>query len=396
MDRTLRRRHQRAVWAGVAVFATLTTAVACGEQHVGTSARQHLQVGAISLPADEPSGWSVSYPISLPAGYGTPTGLATDTTNDDVWFFAQGPDQRLFHWSHELGKITDSYPIDNTDPATQAGQFTPIALDSAGKIWLGINQTLIVLTPGRDDLQQVALPPVQVGAAGSGLPHTSIPDFGAHTSIDAISSGPKGTLVASRMFATELQTVNTSSFEIGTIPLPGNTAVAGLGAGDLAGDGNRIAVALYASDREHQLGQLTDGAWSTTSPCDAYSVAIAGQYLATSGAGCVAGGPNTTGPTTVKPIPVPGLPEHSMIAIVRNAMIVSTVSDGLIAATATSQSPVISLGKVAAGPSIGGNSTDDPDRLIPIRPVLMDSAGDGNVYFVPANQSRIGLARYTS
>ncbi|HVX45149.1 MAG TPA: hypothetical protein VHC49_14765 [Mycobacteriales bacterium] len=328
----------------------------------------------------------------MPAGYGTPTGLAVDPADDDVWFVAQGPDQKLFHWSHDAGKITDTFSIHGM----RAGEFTPITIDTAHRIWLGMNQKLLVLRPGRHDLRQIALPPVKVGSARSGLPNPGIPDFGAHSSIDAIAVGPRGSIVVSRLFATELQTVDASTFAIGTIALPDNTAMPGLGEDDIAGDGRHIAAALYSSTHEHRLGQLHDGAWITASPCGAYAVTIADRYLALSGDKCVAGRKTASAPVKVENIPVTGLPEHSLAGIVSRSLVAVTVPGGLVAATATTQSPLISLGKVAAGSSIGGNGTGDPKKLVPIRPVLMRSGSNNNLYFVPANQRRIGLVHHES
>lgn len=356
--------------------------------------------GAIATPTDEPTGWSVTYPIALPGRYGTPTGLAVDSITHDVWFFAQGPDQRLFHWSQSQGKITDSYRIDNADRAMAAGEFTPITIDAAHRGWLGINQTVLVFTPGKGEpVREIKLPAVTIGRAGSGLPHPGGPDFGRHASITAIAAGPGGTIATSRTFATELQTIDTSTYTVGTIPLPHGTAVASLGAGDLASSptGNDVAVALYSSDRKAELGQLVNATWTIGSPCGADSVTVAHRIIAVAGDGCVATGhlPTTDTPAATATASITGLPEKPAVAAVSDQTIVVTVPGGLVAATGSTQTPLISLGQTVAGPSLGGDHSADPNRLVPVRPELMRSGPTGMVYFVPANRSEIGLVQHT-
>lgn len=385
-----------------AAMILLAVAVGCGSDRANGPGRRHVPAGAIRTPTDEPAGWSVTYPVSPPAGYGTPTGLAVDPTDDDVWFFAQGPDQRLFHWSRSQRKIADSYRIDDTDRAMAAGEFTPIAIDAAHRVWLGINQTLVVVSPGRaDPIREVKLPAVEVAPAGGGLQHPpGGPDFGAHASIDAIATGPGGSIVTSRTFATQLQTVDTSTYAIDTIALPHGTAIASLGAGDLASSptGNNVAVALYSSDRKPELGQFVDGRWTTASPCGADSVTVADRTIAVAGEGCVATGrlPTMDEPASLSPVSVTGLPEKPAVAVVSGDTVVVTVPGGLVGVTRSTRTPVISLGQVTAGVSFGGGSSADPDRLVPVRPALMRSGSSGTVYFVPANRSEIGLVQHTS
>lgn len=345
-------------------------------------------------------GPTVEYPVALPSGYQAPTGLATDESNG-VWFFAQGlingsPQETLFHWSPTPQALT-AYAVDVSSAALNAGLDTPIVVDQSGRAWLGINQSLLVATPGLAGLRVLSLPPVALGAPGSGLPSLPGPQPGDIAPIESLALGPGGTIVVARAFATELQVVDPSSLAVSSIPLPAGTALAGLGANDLASeaDGGVIAAALYSGSGVHELGQYVNGTWSLTpAPCPAYAVAISASTLVVSGPGCVAAGtiPSAaSGPVEITSLSVRGLPQGTPRAIALNGTTVLVdLGAGVVSARGGSQSGPVSLGETDPGPSVGG-SGGGISTPVPIAMALVAPAGGGGAWFVPnGGAARVG------
>ena len=259
--------------------------------------------GQITPPSSTPAGWKVSYPISLPVGYSEPTGIVSDGAGG-IFLFANGQVKgtaanTLFHWDDSTQSLL-SYAIDEPSGTLAPGQWTPLLVDDAGNVFIGIHSTLLEFDPSTRATQSTDLPAVSVGAPGSGLPFLPPPPgSGASTgtdpdaTIDSLALSSTGEIVVARQFATELQVVDPSTLTVGTMPLPAATALAGLGEGDLSSSSSKgvLAAALYTASGEHELGQLVQGSWSESdSPCPAFSTSVSENELVVSGPQCVAAG----------------------------------------------------------------------------------------------------------
>jgi hypothetical protein len=322
-----------------------------------------------------------------------------------VWLFAQGmisgsPQETLFHWSPSASPSLASFAVDTSDASLNAGLETPIVVDQSGRAWLGINQTLLIAAPGSSGLTTVSLPAVTVGAPGSGLPTVPVANPGATVPIESLALGPGNTIVVGRAFATELQVVDVASLTVSSIPLPTGTALAGLGPNDIASDpgGNVVAAVLYSGSGVHELGQYVNGTWTIdTEPCPAYAATVSAQTLVVAGPSCVAAGaidsddPATTAPVALTTVNVQGLPQGSSQAIALNSStVLADLGNGIVSASAGSQSSPVSLGTTVPGPSsFQASSSPAP---VPIRLALVTAASQGGVWFVPdAGAVRVGL-----
>src|SRR5579863_7312032 len=81
--------------------------------------------------------------VTLPSGYARPATLAT-ASDGTVWFWANSASETtLFHWA-PAGSQLQSF---NLGSPSSLGLITgiqnSIAIDSAGKVWLGANQSLV-------------------------------------------------------------------------------------------------------------------------------------------------------------------------------------------------------------------------------------------------------------
>jgi hypothetical protein len=360
----------------------------------------HYHAGQIIPPARDQSGWRVTYPIRLPAGYTTPTALTADPSGSGVWFFAAGrvdgrPRETLFEWSTRSGRLV-AHPIDADDRALQAGGWTPIVVDRRGRAWVGINQTLVIIDPESSRVRTILLPPVTVGSRKRGLPGLPGPDPGRHAGIDALALGADGSIDVARDFSTEMQTVNPRTLHVVDVALPPDTVFAGLDA-DLAGDGGRtLAAVLYKAHGRHELGQYAERSWSVQDkPCAAYAARFSGRVVVVSGPDCVERGtdPGRRGLIVMSSVPVPRLAALPSALALSVSTTLSGTRHGL-AVTTGRRSTLISLGRIVTGPPSGGGHPVTAPRDVAIVPGLMASIGAGRAWFVPQQGGTlIGLVR---
>jgi hypothetical protein len=350
-----------------------------------------------SASKDTSTSWTVRYPISLPAGYVAPTGIAPDSTGG-LWMLAAGrvagsPRETLFHWTGVSG-VLSSYAINGSATGSGVGMRTPIVVDDAGDVWLGINSTLVDFNPASGEATTVRLPAVTMGARGSGLPSLPTRDPGAHAEIDALAISSNGSIVVGRAFATELQTVDPNTLAVETIALPSGTALAGLGAGDISSSsaGGMVAATLYSGSGVHEIGLLVHGYWSTSStPCHAYATSMAHQVLAVSGPRCVATATLSTNrtPAVLRSLHVVALTENPCAVAVSDSTILVCVSGGMAALTNGKQSPTFSLGRVRVTPSIGGSGSGSGASSQAVTPALLCTGSLGTEWFVPAQKGAV-------
>jgi streptogramin lyase len=210
---------------------------------VASNGETELPAGTVVAPSSLSSteGWAVSYPVHLPSGYQTPSGIAA--TGSALWLFANGgtpqaPLNTAFEWSN--GQL-QSYQLDSSNPALQAASDTPIVVDPSGTAWIGVNRTLVSVNPTSGAIDSFTLPDVTMTSSGTGLPvPPSTTSAEIYTDIDAIALGANGDIVIGRMYAAELQLLDPASGGISVIPLPSGTELAGLGSGDLLACNNGL------------------------------------------------------------------------------------------------------------------------------------------------------------
>lgn len=417
------RRSRRASWLSFAVLGGLLVAlilpVGLVRMASGSTPRTSnggsgspsipTPAGQVTPPSTTPTGWTVSYPVSLPAGYDQPTGLVSDGAGG-LWFFASGQvngvaETTLFHWNNGTGSLS-SYPIDASSGSLAPGLWTPLLVDNAGNVWIGMHSTLVEVDPSTGATQFTDLPAVTVGAPGSGLPSlppipgSSDTSTGTDTNatIDSLAVSSTGGVVVGRQFATELQVVDPNTLTVGTIPLPAGTALAGLGEGDISSSSSSgvLAAALYAPSGVHELGQLVQGSWNVSStPCPTTSTSISNNELVVSGPKCVAAGALSSSNTvSLTQIDASGLMTNPCAAAISDSVFLACVKGGVAGlgsgTSASADASVVSLGQVSAAPPIGGGMTP-ASGLEPVAPTLFCAGGAGEAWFVPSAEPMIGL-----
>jgi len=366
----------------------------------------HGRPGAIMKPQIGSATWSVTYPVQLPHGYQTPTGMAADILGDGVWLFAQGgtpasPLDTVFYWSNTTAKL-DAYQLAATDPTLQGGAQTPIAVDADGVAWIGDNKTLISVNRQTGTISTFDLPDVSTATPGSGLP---VPPPGADaqdfTDIDALAIAPDGSIVVARQFATELEIFDPSTQQASSLPLPEGTSLAGLGEDVASGLGGDIAAVLYAGQGIHELGQYSSGQWTVSQePCPAYAVSMTGTAIAVTGPDCVAVGtvPGGTGPATMTVQPGSSAygSESQACAVPLTTGTVATCSPGGIALAepGSASATRLGLGRIVSAIPASGQAEGAGAELValPVTPGSMSAGTNGALWFVPAQGgTSIGL-----
>jgi hypothetical protein len=364
----------------------------------------HGRPGAIIKPQATSPTSAVTYPIKLPAGYQTPTGMAAYIAGNGLWLFAQGGDSApldtVFYWSSTTGQLT-GYQLDAANPALQGGVQTPIAVDAHGVAWIGDNRTLVSVNRQTRTISTFQLPDVTIGAPGSGLPEpppmASAQDF---TDIDALAIAPDGSIVIARQFATELQIFDPSTHQATPLPLPSGTSLAGLGQ-DVAGQGaGDIAAVLYAGNGIHELGQYTNGQWDVSQgPCPAYAVSMTASTIAVTGPDCIAIGavPGSTKPAGLAAQPSSGTAgsEDQPCAVPLTSGTVAMCAPGgiTLASPGSSASAGVALGQIVSMLSSGPASPANGGLVaLTITPGLMSAGSNGDLWFIPAQGgTAIGL-----
>lgn len=354
--------------------------------------------------------WSVTYPVTLPAGYQSPTGIAAAANGSDLWLFAQGgsssaPLDTLFYWTSRTNSLT-AYQLDTANESLQAGLYTPIVVDSSGNAWLGDNRTLVYVDRGTGEVTTLTLPDVATASTSSDLPvPPTIGQAEDYTSIDALAVAPDGSIVVARQYATALQLVNTSTEAVTGLSLPAGTELASLGEGDIAGAGTgEIAAALYAGSGVHELGQYSSASgWTlSTSPCPAYAVSMTGDVLGVTGPNCAAFGTDNSAvaPTleSQETTMVTGS-EHYACAVYLGQDRVALCGSNVIGMSTLggASTTSVALGEIAQAPPSYPNASQQVTgpTSSPIAPGLIATSGDGSLWFVPEQGSQ-AVGRITS
>jgi hypothetical protein len=313
--------------------------------------------------------------------------------------------ETIFEWSSSTDSLT-SYPIQTTSDDLGIGAFAPITIDDSGSIWIGLNRTLLRLNPQTGAETTLALPPVEVAAAGSGLPEYPGPP-GQYNAIDSLVLDGAGDIVVSRTFATQLQSVDPSSFAVSDLDVPLGTVLAGYGGADLASDEttNGLAVVLFSASNGNELGQYVNGDWYVGGGgCPAMGVTYSDNELAVSGQDCVtlgSGGSGQSPEVFTESIAIQEIPYVGVFRL-NNGVTVGGSTTGLTSIASGGQDTGISLGSVYSSPSVGAssnsykvNGSSEPDTVL-ISPALIAPSGADQIWFVPAQGiAEVGLVDFS-
>jgi hypothetical protein len=349
----------------------------------------------IHLSASE----KVTYPVSLPNGYESPTGITSGASGP--WIFASGlvngsPIETVFHYTTSSNSLS-AFNVDVSNPALDAGTYTPIVEDTSGNAWVGINASLVVVSPNTGVTESLNLPPVTLGDPGSGLPSGPGPDPTATAPVDSLGIDASGNIVVARMFATELQIVDPTTLDISTLPLPSGYSLAGLGEEDIAVDplSGTIAAVLYGGNGAHKLGQFSAGNWTLSgSPCAAYAVSYSSGVIDVRGPSCAETGSSLLldSPAHMRALKLSSTPFGVQCFIEGSGGNNFLCTDsGLEISTPNGEAKLHTLGSFfETQPSVSGRG---PSTIsVQLLPKYVAATPNGSVWFVPnVGPNKVGL-----
>lgn len=386
-----------AVAVVVAVGVALTSAPGHGNAARAAQASNGTNsptVGTVKAPTGSAGGISVTYPTRVPNGYGTPSGIAADSSGG-VWYFAESADAyTLFHFNAQTGKTT-RYQLPRSS-ATRAGMVTPIVVEGANDVWIGINHTLAEVNVSTRAVKLVALPTlplaskqvIKTPAAPRGSSKTAFED------VQSLAASPDGQLYVGRLFSSELQSYDPANGSFKTYDYPSGSVLEGYGT-DLAALSNGTVDAVLLSRSSGQEGTSaleSHGAsgWSTvaTGDCVVRSVTRSAGRLLAVGSGCASGA--SAQASAAAPRVLPMMATGPSLGTLGSGVSLSS-TEGLVGTPEGaellrgSQATAIPLGSVVIAPSSGGavqqGARPKQDRIAPMLLGLVSSESGGQVWF---------------
>ncbi len=237
----------------------------------------------------------LSYPITLPDGFAAPSGLVAVPSG--VWFFDASQNTReLFYWSSSSSSLVgyELPPSDNDDPALAVSSRTPMAIDAAGNIWIGINRAVLRFDPQTLSWSRTDLPadPLVASDVLSPPPFVGSSPYSFEV-VDALIAPSDGSIVVGRMFSSVLDVIS-STGDVSALPLPTGSVLPGDGPKDLAAlPGGEVGAVLYRAGvtvGSWQLGLAnSNGQWSDSTPCsEVTGVTSASGVVVAFGPNCIA------------------------------------------------------------------------------------------------------------
>jgi hypothetical protein len=379
------RPHRRVVVVGVAALVAVIVGAVAVDRSVHDTSMVMRAAGVRPPPPPayrigslltSGAGRGVTYPVSLPAGYGEPTGLAVSPAGLGVWMFATatsrgGARAAVFHWSTDPAQLA-SYGLAPRDGT--AGVDTPMVVDLSGTVWVALGDGLVAVDPSTGAVTSVRLPAVAGPGRGPGAR--------APAEVSALALAPGGSLVIARGGATEIQLLDPADDAVSVLALPPRLAMA-TGPAAVAGDGTGpLVAALTSAGRADVLGEYGPHGWRVLRRrCAPRAVSVAADELVTTGVGCAEAG--LLGRSAV-PVRVPG--PGPTIALADGAWATATAT-GITLDTAGRRPVRVPIGRIAAG-------TAAHPRTDPTHAVAMVAAGPGEAWFVPdAGGSEVGLVQ---
>lgn len=412
--RTPGSRRRAALMAGSALAAVALLAMLVGHlvsNTAGTRVRAtplptaRLGVGSITAPTGSQYGWRVTYPITLPQGYQTISGIAADAATKSLWVVAQGiragsPVETVFRYSMTSYSLLSSYAIDVANPALDAGGLTPLLVDRTSNVWIGINSTMVEVT-SFGAIRTFTLPPVSL-PTGSRLPLPP-PSPAGRTSFEGIESlamTSQGRIVVGRRFGTAIDIINPATGNIVSVALPLGTELS-QEPGSLAGGGaGPVIAALYSAARRTELGEFSGATWNVSPQCEVNAVSALGRYLSAAGQSCALAGTPSSLSQGLGQVAINFQALDLAHSIVRPASLGAsqyavTASDGIVVynAATSAQTGVIHLGTVEVAPPSGVSaSVSGSDQQVPLTPGFMAANGSGGLWVVPSGGGeKLGL-----
>ena len=163
--------------------------------------------------------------VSLPSGYQRPASLAA-ASDGTAWFWSNSSTKStLFHWNPNTGTLNS---VDLGDPSSLGlitGIENAIAIDSAGRVWVGANQSLVSYNPQDGTISHLILP---ASPTDSQLTAIEPAQLANAQSITAMSADADGDVAIASQNSNVVQVLQTASNGFTQIALPVGTEVTDL------------------------------------------------------------------------------------------------------------------------------------------------------------------------
>ena len=381
-----------AVAAAVLAVVGIAVASVVFRPHATASA------GSARVTAAAASAASVTYPQTLPAGYGSITGLAASASGDDAWYLAESATRdTLFRYSAATRQLRQyQLPV---SVALRAGLYTPIAIEGTDQAWIGINSSLVHVngSTGAVTVTKLAAPPIASAEAGH-LPFVPAGyTASAFEGIQSMTVTADGTLYIGRLFGSALEAYNTTTGAMRNVALPSGSVLEGVGT-DLAVGADGAVTAVLARPATGSVAIAADqaGTWHSvaTPGCAAQAVAPGSAGAMVVGATCASRVTASTAASTAAPLATQSSRLNGTgVALSATAEILGTTTGAILVRGAGATT--VNLGTVSEGSLI--MPPNAPDKNVPSStPVtfrLTAGADASHVWFVPAvgGGLRIGL-----
>ena len=379
--------------AAITAAVLAVVAVAVASVAFRTHATPAAGPARTSIAAATAAQASVAYPQTLPAGYGSITGLAASASGDDAWYLAESRTRdTLFRYSAATRQLR-AYQLP-VSVALRAGLYTPIAIEGADQAWIGINSSLVHVdgATGQVTVTRLAPPAIASAARLPVIPAGAGYTASAFEGIQSMSMTANGTLYIARLFASALQAYNTATGKTSSVALPAGSVIEGVGS-DLAVGAGGAVTAVLARPATGQVAIAADtaGAWREVA-----TPGCAAQAVAPGAAGPMLVGPSCAATVTTATAKALATQNSRLtgtgVALSATTEVLGTTTGAILvqggAVTA------VSLGHAsAAGLTLPPNAPVKSATTAPITFALTAGADASHVWFVPATGAgrQIGL-----
>jgi len=350
--------------------------------------------GSAQVTAATASAASVSYPETLPAGYGSITGLAASASGDDAWYFAESATRdTLFRYSAAT-RQPRKYQLP-VGVGLRAGMYTPIAIEGTDQAWIGINSSLVHVNGATGAVTVTKLAPPSIASSEAG--HLPFVPTGytasAFEGIQSMTVASDGTLYIGRLFASALEAYDTKTGAMRDVALPSGSVLEGVGT-DLAvgADGEVTAVLARPASGSVAIAAEQVGTWHSvaTPGCAAQAVTPGSAGAMLVGASCAS---RVTASAAAPLATQDSRLNGTGVTLSATSEILGTTTGAILVRGAAVTS--VNLGNVSEGAlTLPPNAPDkDVSSAAPVTFTLTAGADASHVWFVPAVGAglRIGL-----
>ncbi len=209
-------RHPRAVTFGGILLSSLVLMLVLGVSNSHTPKSKKVSAAQTLNQAQ------TSLAVSL-AGYGRPIALSADPTRAGIWFIdSNATTESIFFWNTASSKLS-RYPFGQLGNSLPYGMQAGLAVDSTGKVWVGIGTTLLELDPASGAVSRIQIPPVpkDLSLAGGpgGTPGGPPPLFDSHA-VQALTVDRSGNIAVAMSFTTSVLRYDPGTKLFSEIALP--------------------------------------------------------------------------------------------------------------------------------------------------------------------------------